>query len=61
MKPSKAQYARIRTFWGSSTSPLTVAARLRPKPTTVIAEYIRLDEWAHGPLVGKHAHIHNSI
>jgi hypothetical protein len=43
MKPSPEQMQRIYLAWSYGRPPLTVAKELRLAPTTVIAEYVRLD------------------
>ena len=44
MKPSPMQMDRIYQAWQQSLPALQVAQALRLVPTTVIAEYVRLDE-----------------
>ena len=44
MKPSPAQYGRIYQAWERALPPLAVARALRLAPSTVIAEYVRLDD-----------------
>ena len=44
MKPSPYQIERIRRYYLIGTAPLLVAKALRLAPSTVIAEYVRLDE-----------------
>lgn len=44
MKPSTAQYGRIYEAWARALPPLAVARVLRLASSTVIAEYVRLDD-----------------
>jgi hypothetical protein len=44
MKPSPEQMQRIYLAWSHGQPPLQVAKALRLAPTTVIAEYVRLDD-----------------
>jgi hypothetical protein len=45
MKPSIEQMAYIYAAWNMSHPPLKVAKVLRLSPHTVIAEYVRLDDY----------------
>jgi hypothetical protein len=48
MKPSPEQMDHIYSAWCQALPPLQVAKALRLVPTTVITEYVRLDD-AHRP------------